>query len=830
MKKLKKSRWACILGVLTAMVMSVSVLASCAPDAEATLGSISIATPPTKTEYVVGETFSPNGMAVMANYSDDTSEVVTSYTYSPDGALALTDTQITISYTEGDITKSTTQAITVSEPAVLESIAITTPPTKTEYVLGETFSKAGMVVTAYYDNDTSHAVNNYTWSPTTALTFDDKEITISYTEDGVTKTAKQPISVVDVQIKSVEITKKPTKMEYNLGDTFDPTGLEATVTYTDGKTKDVTLDDPNLTVQPTVLNDVNDTVVRATYEEDGVKVTGYWEGSGMDKILINAPEVTEKDYQGAEELFFKDTDNYVAEGSKITVGKWTYNSNTFDRLRADSADSTITFKHDYSDISDKSKAGLRVIWSAARGGAVIRISTDEQKTWTTIAEAGENTNLIPADYKYPSSTIDGKDASDRPTRNMYYCYYDLGKYMTKDTGMVYVQFSYEDPAEKGWLGLDTTLGADLIHSIVFYDSIEIGKLSGKVTVTELSVKTAPDKIVYTADEEFDPTGVVLEAKWSDGSTTEVTEGFTYSPDSSLSVDDTAVTFSYRGQTATQPITVNARSAALESIVVSAQPAKTVYKEGETFNSAGMVITAHYEDGTEVPVTGYEISPDGALTSGVTFVTISYQGKTATVNIRVLQTELKEADYDIADELLFTDENNYELCEGAKKGVSRYFTDEEGTEAVRLRANNTVGAYIQFEYTFGDDVDLSETGFMFYCIQMRLYTTVSISTDGEKYTTILQAQEGDTTISGHADWHETANNIVNTKGGTDTDENGNLVRLYFNIGEYLNGSKTVYIRIGCEKPDFEVPKGSQEGADIFGSITFYNRLDLSKVVA
>ena len=828
MKKSIIKKLSGFFGMVMAAVLSVSILASCDPPSEAELESISIMTPPAKTEYVVGEKFSPTGMVIMANYTDETSEVVTSYTYSPEGALTLTDTSVTISYTEGDITKTTTQAITVAEPAVLESIAITTSPTKTEYVIGETFSKTGMVVTAYYDNDTSRVVTDYTWSPTEALTYEDEVITISYEEGGVTKTATQAISVVDVQVKSVSITKAPEKMSYNLGDTFDPTGLEAKITYTNGATKEVDLTDPNLTVEPTVIDSVNDTVVKASYEEDGVKATGCL----STKIVINAREVTESDYTGAEELFFSKTENYVAEGSKITVGTWSSDGNTFDRLRADSADSKITFSHDYSDITDKSKAGLRVIMCDTRGGAVIRISTDNQETWTTIAEAGENTNMIPADYKYPSSTIDGKPAADRPNRNVYYCYYDLGKYMDEDTGMVYIQFSYEDPSEKGWIGDNPDLGADLMHSIVFYDSIEIGKLSGTVKVDALTVKTPPVKTTYLEEEQFDPTGVVLEATWTDGSKTEITSGYTFAPNGSLTVDDTAITFSYGGQEAVLPITVQARVASLDRIAVTAAPAKTVYYEGDTFEPAGMVVTAYYSDGSSADITGYTLSVDGALTADVESVTISYNGKETSQPIRVLRKALIESDYDIADELLFTDENNYELCEGAYTNPSqtRYFTDEEGTEAVRLRANSPVGAYIQVAYTFDEDVDLNEAGFMFYCIQMRLYTTVSISTDGEHYTTILQAQEGDATISGHADWHETANNIVSTKGGTDTDKDGNLVRLYFNIGEYLNGSRTVYLRFGCEKPDFEVPDGKREGADIFGSVTFYSRLDLSKVVA
>ena len=80
-----------------------------------TLVSIAITTPPTKTRYSVGESFSPAGMVVKATYSNGVSGVVTGYSYSPTGALSASNTVITISYTEGGITATATQAITVKK-------------------------------------------------------------------------------------------------------------------------------------------------------------------------------------------------------------------------------------------------------------------------------------------------------------------------------------------------------------------------------------------------------------------------------------------------------------------------------------------------------------------------------------------------------------------------------------------------------------------------------------------------------------------------------------------------------------------------------------------
>lgn len=160
------------------------------------LASIEISNPPTKTAYKYGEVFSPAGMAVTARYTDGQSRTVTGYTYSPTGALKLSDTTITVSYTEGDVTKTTTQAITVAK--ALDRIAVTTPPNRTSYFSGEQFSAAGMVVTAYYTDGSSGAVTGYAYSPAGALAAGNTTITVSYTEGGVTKTTTQAITVTTI--------------------------------------------------------------------------------------------------------------------------------------------------------------------------------------------------------------------------------------------------------------------------------------------------------------------------------------------------------------------------------------------------------------------------------------------------------------------------------------------------------------------------------------------------------------------------------------------------------------------------------------------------------
>lgn len=165
------------------------------------LVSIAITTPPAKTTYVSGETFNPAGMVVTATYSNGATLKATGYSFSPDTALTDGTTSVTIEYTEGGVTKTAEQAITVVHR--LESISITTKPTKTTYEYGDSFQSAGMVVKATYSDGATANVTGYSCSPTLLSTVGTQTITVSYTERNVTKTATTSVTVNRKTISAV---------------------------------------------------------------------------------------------------------------------------------------------------------------------------------------------------------------------------------------------------------------------------------------------------------------------------------------------------------------------------------------------------------------------------------------------------------------------------------------------------------------------------------------------------------------------------------------------------------------------------------------------------
>ena len=170
------------------------ILLTYTPPSNRTLSSISLSgTYPTT--FKVGDTFSHEGMTVTATYDDNTTEDVTEdasfegYDMSTAG-----DQEVTVSYTEGEETKTATYDITVKN---IQLTGITlSGDYPTTFDVGDTFSHEGMTVTATYDDNTTEDVtadasfNGYDMS-----TAGDQEVTVSYTKGEVTKTATYNITV-----------------------------------------------------------------------------------------------------------------------------------------------------------------------------------------------------------------------------------------------------------------------------------------------------------------------------------------------------------------------------------------------------------------------------------------------------------------------------------------------------------------------------------------------------------------------------------------------------------------------------------------------------------
>ncbi|MFR3202435.1 MAG: bacterial Ig-like domain-containing protein, partial [[Clostridium] leptum] len=185
---------------------------------------------------------------------------------------------------------------------------------------------------------------------------------------------------------------------------------------------------------------------------------------------------------------------------------------------------------------------------------------------------------------------------------------------------------------------------------------------------------------------------------------------------------------------------------LESITVSG-PTKTQYEIGDELDLTGLVVTAHYSDGSEAAVEDYEVSGFDSSTAGEKTITVTYQDKTTTFTVNVKEaapvvtlesitvTGPNKTEYEIGDELDLTglvvtahysDGNEKVLSAGdyevsgfdsstaGEKTITVTYQDKTTTFTVNVKEaapvvtleSITVTGPNKTEYEIGDELDLT----------------------------------------------------------------------------------------------------------------------------
>ena len=267
-------------------------------------------------------------------------------------------------------TDATHLTLTKTFPATAEKtltgITIKTCP-HTTYTAGEQFNKAGMVITAAYDDGSTKDVQptHFQFTPVDPLTVNNKEVTISYTEGNVTKTAKQSITV------------KPKALTANMvqsiaSQPYTGSAIEPTVTVKDGR-KTLTAG-----TDYTVTYKDNTNVGTATATVTG---TGNYTGSVETKFNITAKALTAsmvrdiaaQTYTGSPivpKLTVKDGETALSKDTDYTVK---YQNN----LNAGTATVTLTGKGNYSDSVSKTFTIKQKDVTAQRDATDIQVVVDK---------------------------------------------------------------------------------------------------------------------------------------------------------------------------------------------------------------------------------------------------------------------------------------------------------------------------------------------------------------------------------------------------------------------------------------------------------------------
>lgn len=196
---------------------------------DAWVTGIEITKAPDQTGYQAGERFNPDGMIVTLVYSNGERSETKEYTLDKE-ILSQGDSWVTVRVGEWEARVD----IVVYAEKTEEELIITTQPKKTEYLEGEDFEPDGMEVTVRYSDGDIQVVTNYEILDSESLTPDQKEVLLRRGD------LNASVSIQVYACIGLEVTSPPQKLLYQEGDTFDPSGMEVSLVYSNGTRKKIT--------------------------------------------------------------------------------------------------------------------------------------------------------------------------------------------------------------------------------------------------------------------------------------------------------------------------------------------------------------------------------------------------------------------------------------------------------------------------------------------------------------------------------------------------------------------------------------------------------------
>ena len=174
--------------------------------------------------------------------------------------------------------KDTTTVVVKRDVSKLVSIAVTTPPTKTNYYDGDTLDMTGIEVTATLENgETEDVTSDCVFRPEdgAVLSVGDTSVLIYYTDiNGISRATAQAIVVAEIELSSIAVTTAPTKTAYTTGEELTMAGLEITATMNNGDTETVAYGAEGLSYSPaegTVITESGNVTI--TYTDGDVSKT-----------------------------------------------------------------------------------------------------------------------------------------------------------------------------------------------------------------------------------------------------------------------------------------------------------------------------------------------------------------------------------------------------------------------------------------------------------------------------------------------------------------------------------------------------------------------------
>ena len=488
-------------------------------------------------------------------------------------------------------------------------------------------------------------------------------ITAKCTIDGVQYSKTCTVTVTKVVSSLSKGSTSPNKTTYTAGESFDPTGLTITATYSDSTSSDVT---SSVVWTPDPLT-AGTTSVTGTFGGKTIQITGLTVNQATEPEIIDSnSDLSVGDYvviRTAAGVGVTGWNNNKDATVSETESEW----KKFYVASASSSGFTLKDESANNFIASPGSSNQFIYGSAGTcstdsDGHLICNSRYLCKNGTNYRFYSSVGSYLPFFiYKVPGSsakTLSSISVASAPTKTTY----TAGEYFDP-TGLVITR-TYSDSTS------DTYAYADHTSEFTFSPTTETALTTSDASVTitysgkscnqaitvnaaktlsSISVSTAPTKTTYTAGETFDPTGLVIRRNYSDSTYDTYTyanhtSDFTFSPSTStaLTTSNVSVSITYGGKSTSQAITVNAAQKTLSSISVQTAPTKTTYVVDEYFDPTGLVITRNYSDSTSDTYTyaghtsefSFNPTTSTALNTGHSSVTITYGGKSCSQTISV----------------------------------------------------------------------------------------------------------------------------------------------------------------------------------------------------
>ena len=222
--------------------------------------------------YYEGNLISVAGIVIEAYYSDGTKERIDPRTlnFTPSLTTPLTEDVTSVKISTGD---GTDRYCEVSYPITVKdkhptSLVPMSMPTKLNYAEGEKFNPDGLELRLFFNDGTYIVPSTYDFSPAlgTPITLRSNTtekiiIHTTYEYEGVVYSYPIEITVTHAEIENLLVSRAPVKTVYEIGEQFDPAGLEIIIIYKDRSLTMTTIPEGYYTYSPSVITETTTEIV-----------------------------------------------------------------------------------------------------------------------------------------------------------------------------------------------------------------------------------------------------------------------------------------------------------------------------------------------------------------------------------------------------------------------------------------------------------------------------------------------------------------------------------------------------------------------------------------